>query len=247
MFFIGIVDYKLVPFFRLYCNWYQVIGTSFIPLNDSFKITTKVIIIGIIICSVAFASIFQLIVSKTYSNMMHCARQFSRISKTSLSSLSRARRSPLQSFRVSTPAFFSSEATDDITKAPRDIMEYDVVTVGAGPAGLAAAIRLKQLAAERNQEISVCVVEKGAEVGAHTLSGNVFEPHVRPRFASLFLWCYLMINSFLFVCFFFVLVCSSYIFKIVFRSVDCRHWLNCFRTGRNLTFLSLLLHFTMIF
>ena len=48
--------------------------------------------------------------------------------------------------------------------------------VGAGPAGLSAAIRLKQLAAEKNSEIEVCVVEKGSHVGAHILSGNVFEP-----------------------------------------------------------------------
>lgn len=54
----------------------------------------------------------------------------------------------------------------------RDVMEYDVVTVGAGPAGLAFAIRLKQL----NPEISVCVIEKGAAVGAHILSGAVIEP-----------------------------------------------------------------------
>ena len=63
-----------------------------------------------------------------------------------------------------------SEATD------RETMEFDVVIVGAGPAGLAAAIRLKQLAAKTGTDLSVVILEKGSEVGAHILSGAVIDP-----------------------------------------------------------------------
>src|SRR5476651_1780151 len=64
----------------------------------------------------------------------------------------------------------------EVPLTERESMQYDVVIVGAGPAGLAAAIRLKQLAAEHSHDLGVCVIEKGSEVGAHILSGAVMDP-----------------------------------------------------------------------
>ena len=58
----------------------------------------------------------------------------------------------------------------------REVMEYDVVIVGGGPSGLSAAIKLAQLAKENDKPLEICLLEKGSEIGAHILSGNVFQP-----------------------------------------------------------------------
>ena len=69
-----------------------------------------------------------------------------------------------------------NDETQDMEPIERESMEFDVVIVGAGPSGLAAAIRLMQLSQEQDHELTVCVVEKGSEVGAHILSGAVVDP-----------------------------------------------------------------------
>jgi electron-transferring-flavoprotein dehydrogenase len=69
-----------------------------------------------------------------------------------------------------------SEDDDDLLNSERESMPYDVVIVGGGPSGLAAGIRIKQMCKKKNLDLSVCIVEKGNEIGAHILSGNVFDP-----------------------------------------------------------------------
>ncbi len=97
-----------------------------------------------------------------------------RASRAVSRALARPRAFPALSARCMS-ASAGSEAENPLA-TPRERAEFDVVIVGAGPAGLSAAIRLKQRAAKEGKEVSVCVVEKGHEVGAHILSGNVFEP-----------------------------------------------------------------------
>ncbi|EFA81905.1 electron transfer flavoprotein-ubiquinone oxidoreductase [Heterostelium album PN500] len=79
----------------------------------------------------------------------------------------------LRAFGSSLSRFYSSESQD---LGERESDQFDVVIVGAGPSGLSAAIRLKQLAQQANTDLRVCVVEKGAEVGSHILSGAVIQP-----------------------------------------------------------------------
>jgi electron-transferring-flavoprotein dehydrogenase len=86
--------------------------------------------------------------------------------------LSRSRFLPTQNVLQS--SFFRSFSTSE--QEPRESMAFDVLVVGGGPAGLAASIKIKQLCLKHDKDLSVCVVEKGSEIGSHILSGNVFDP-----------------------------------------------------------------------
>jgi heterodisulfide reductase subunit A-like polyferredoxin len=102
---------------------------------------------------------------------MRAVRSIGRVARRPSSVAARA----VTAWRPRLARALSAEAADPLA-TPRERVEYDALIVGGGPAGLSAAIRLKQKAAAAGQDVSVCVIEKGHEIGAHILSGNVFEP-----------------------------------------------------------------------
>lgn len=94
----------------------------------------------------------------------------------------------IRSFSSSSTTENEEEEELELELEPRESMAFDVLIVGGGPAGLAASIKIKQLCIERNKDLSVCVIDKGSEIGAHILSGNVFDPkaieELFPQWAS---------------------------------------------------------------
>lgn len=129
------------------------------------------------------------------------ARRLAAVSSTTSSSTALLRVVPFSastipgksSFRgwSSRSAAFSTTTTtneDDDDDEPREAMAFDVLIVGGGPAGLAAGIRFKQLCIEQEKDLSVCIIDKGSEIGAHILSGNVFDPkaleELLPQYAT---------------------------------------------------------------